>query len=117
MGLLFRAKVQELVLVIEEEISKGEIDNVDDLKIMKQVADRVLLTIHRRKINKDKDTQEQQWVAQEIRDCIKDRKRINREMRNATTRQEKERINSMYLDRKHKVQQWIKDENAYMRKK
>ena len=77
---------------------------------MKETADEVLKGIYRRRENKQEDGEEPPWINEDIRIEIKERKRFNRNRRNAQGREEEERWKELYTEQKIKVQNMIRKE-------
>ena len=73
---------------------------------MLEVADRTLKKIFRRRISDEGEWKkiESVWMNDEIREAIKERRKINRQVRNCKNPVEKDRLAKLYQAQKEKVQ-------------
>ena len=96
---------------LEEKVVRNKMESMDELeKKMKETADAVLKSVYRRREKKAGDGEEPAWINEEIREEIKERKRLNRNRRNAECIEEEARWKALYLEQKTKVQIKIRKE-------
>lgn len=95
---------------MEESIRTNKIDNMEEFDCaMRETAETELKKTLRRKVGGKKDEiKEPPWITQEIRDAIKDRRRINRMRRNCNNPEEKERLGKQYIKQKENAADMVK---------
>ena len=99
--------LEEFVNQLETNID--EINNIQEFNhTMKETADKTLKRKYTRKRN-NKGEEEPPWITREIKEGIKERRKINRERRNELDEQRRQILWTKYLEKKLEVQHMIKN--------
>ena len=87
--------------------------NVTDIKhlndLISQTANDILQAKYTKRVHQQKQVKEPPWITEEIRKKIKERRRINRQKRNAKDYEEEKLFKEMYEKKKREVQRMVKE--------
>lgn len=97
---------------LERKVNNKEIRCIQELEdTIKEVANRTLKRVYKRKIVEGQERDEEPpWFTEQIRAEIKERRRFNRNRRNAISEEEKNRWKIQYEQQKSRVQLLIRKE-------
>ena len=101
--------LEEYIREIETRLDQKRVDNIEELNgMIREVADAKMRRQYIRKKNK-KGSTEPPWITKEIKEGIKERRKINRERRNETDPVKKEELWVKYLEKKMEVKEEIRN--------
>ena len=102
--------IQRYIVELEKRLEEEDVTNIERLnEIIRASADKTMKRTYTRKVTK-KGEAEPPWMNNEIKEGIKERRKINRERRNEENPERRQVLWEMYLEQKSKVQELIKEQ-------
>ena len=102
--------LEKMRIELEEEWRLGNIENKqEEERSVVEKANQVLKRKIRRKVGRKKKEKEKVWMTDEIRKGIKERQRINRELRNCVKEDRRKILERKFKDQKHRVGKMVRD--------
>ena len=102
--------LEKMRIELEEEWRLGNIENKqEEERSVVEKANQVLKRKIRRKVGRKKKEKEKVWMTDEIRKGIKERQRINRELRNCVNEDRRKILERKFKDQKHRVGKMVRD--------
>ena len=103
--------LEKFIVKMEESLTSKRVERMEELdKMVEEEMQRSLKRSYKKKVLEEEQIEEKPWINDEIREKIKERKKWNRLKRNENNPEERQRLETLYEEKKKEVMKLVKEE-------